>query len=754
MAGQNGVGVNGKIYSFGAFELSAGERVLRQAESIIPIPPKAMATLLVLVQAEGRVVSKTDLISQVWPDTFVEEGTLAQTVSILRRQLTIGKQGESPIETISRVGYRVRIPITVTLTEPEFEPESQTAVESSKAGVLVLDASASEFPPSIEPGTPPVIGRRRLWLLPTFALLLLLGVAGSLPLRRTLVKQPAKSTTSDKSVTISPAQLYPVTSEPEGDKVTAAAVSPDGLKVAYSDRAGVSVHTFSGSDQLLPSRPSFQVGRISWFPDNAKVLMSGIDESTHQHQVWQIPLVGGYPRQLAADADLAVASPDGTSIAYTRKHDSELWLASAWGENPRKLRSDSAGSFPYLIWSPAGDRLVLDHKTASGDAYESIDAHTGAVLDREPGTPFLSGYLLPGGLLYFPINDPDNPFGSTLLMTVPTDLHTGHFLDKPRRVQHLTGFSRNISASTDGKRFAEVRDRSSVGIFVASLHAAGAGLEDVKELPHGEVESYPHAWTADGGSVILENSSLDKWAIFTQRLDGSAPKLVARLEESVTMEQLTPDGQWIMFLRYASTAQPADGIYRVPAAGGAIEQLSFTGPIEDFRCSISGGGSCVLRQVVGNTEVIYRELDPAKGMGRELARMPWQPLIKGDWGLSPDGTTIVATDHDTIAPKVRLVKLRSSPVAVTELPLRGHGTLLTSSWAADGKSLFVECRTAEGFELVNLDFEGRIKLLRKSEVPIWAIPSRDGNKLAFPGRSASSNVWTSDANPGAIKSSS
>ena len=198
--GQNGVGVNDKIYSFGPFELSADERVLRQAENIVPIPPKAMAALLVLVEAEGRVVSKADLISQVWPDTFVEEGTLAQTVSILRRQLTIDKQAESPIETISRVGYRVRIPITVTSSDAQ--PELLVSVESSEAGVVELDTPLIEAPslqtPFIEApilrdaGFSPAAGQRRLWLFPALGLLLLILAAGCLLLPRFLKKQPAK----------------------------------------------------------------------------------------------------------------------------------------------------------------------------------------------------------------------------------------------------------------------------------------------------------------------------------------------------------------------------------------------------------------------------------------------------------------------------------------------------------------------------------------------------------------------------------
>jgi DNA-binding winged helix-turn-helix (wHTH) protein/Tol biopolymer transport system component len=745
VAGQNGVDVIDEIYSFGPFELSASERVLRHAENIVPIPPKAMAALIVLVKAEGRVVSKADLIGQVWPDTFVEEGTLAQTVSILRRQLMLDKRAENPIETISRVGYRIRTPITAISPEPEPE---QTAVESSEAGIVVLDAAVALDALAItESGAPPAVEQPRSRLLPVLALLILLGVAATLLLHRILLRQPATSIAAAKPAPVSPSLLYPVTSVPEGDKVSAAAVSPDGRKLAYSDRAGVSVHTFAGGEQLLPSRPSFFVDRISWFPDNARVLMSGIDSPTHEHQVWEVPLIGGYARQLAADADLAVASPDGTSIAYTRKHDSELWLAEAGGENPHKLTSDAAGSFPYLIWAPSGDRLLLDHKTASGEAYESVDAHTGAVLDREASTPFSSGYLLPDGRLYFTIKGSDSPFGSSRLMSVHTELRTGRFLDKPRKVHGLSGSSRSLSASADGKRFAVVLDRSNIGIFVANLRVSGASLEDVSELPNNQAESYPHGWTADGSAVVLENTSLGKWAIFTQPLDGSVPQLIARLPDSIAMEQLTPDGRWIMFMRFARSDQPANGIYRVPVSGGAVEKVPVTGQIEDFRCSVLAIGSCVLRELIGNTELVYRELDPIQGVGRELARTPWQPILMGDWGLSPDGTTVAITDHDTIAPRIRLVKLRTSPVAINELPLRGHGTLQASSWAADGKSLFVECRTAEGFELLDVDFGGHAKLLRKSEVPIWAIPSRDGRKLAFPGRTVSSNAWTTEVSP-------
>jgi len=62
---------------------------------IVPLPPKVVDTLLVLVENVGSVVDKETLLSRVWPDTFVDENNLAQNISVLRRALRTSK-----IETI------------------------------------------------------------------------------------------------------------------------------------------------------------------------------------------------------------------------------------------------------------------------------------------------------------------------------------------------------------------------------------------------------------------------------------------------------------------------------------------------------------------------------------------------------------------------------------------------------------------------------------------------------------------------------
>jgi TolB-like protein/tetratricopeptide (TPR) repeat protein len=99
------------FYEFGPFRIDQVERLLRRGTEVIPLPPKAIDMLLALVESSGQAVEKDALMKRVWPGTFVEEGSLAQNVSLLRKVL-----GESPkaryIETIAKKGYRFVAPVT------------------------------------------------------------------------------------------------------------------------------------------------------------------------------------------------------------------------------------------------------------------------------------------------------------------------------------------------------------------------------------------------------------------------------------------------------------------------------------------------------------------------------------------------------------------------------------------------------------------------------------------------------------------
>ncbi len=94
------------FYEFGPFRLNATERLLQRGSESVPLTPKVFDTLLVLIENNGHVLEKNELMEQLWPDSFVEESSLTQNISLLRRALTEGDNESNYIETIPKRGYR------------------------------------------------------------------------------------------------------------------------------------------------------------------------------------------------------------------------------------------------------------------------------------------------------------------------------------------------------------------------------------------------------------------------------------------------------------------------------------------------------------------------------------------------------------------------------------------------------------------------------------------------------------------------
>jgi DNA-binding winged helix-turn-helix (wHTH) protein/tetratricopeptide (TPR) repeat protein len=99
-------GLNNFQYEFGDFRIDTAKHLLLRDGVPVALTPKAFDTLLALVEKGGEAVTKDDLLSEIWPDTIVEEGSLARNISVLRKVLDEGRAAHEYIETIPRVGYR------------------------------------------------------------------------------------------------------------------------------------------------------------------------------------------------------------------------------------------------------------------------------------------------------------------------------------------------------------------------------------------------------------------------------------------------------------------------------------------------------------------------------------------------------------------------------------------------------------------------------------------------------------------------
>ncbi len=116
------------VYEFGPFLLEESEHRLLRDGRLVPLPPKALETLLMLVQRSGHVVEKDEMMKTIWPDSFVEEANLTQYVFALRKALG-EDNGHEYIETVSKHGYRFVADVREMGGE-NADPQIETQVES------------------------------------------------------------------------------------------------------------------------------------------------------------------------------------------------------------------------------------------------------------------------------------------------------------------------------------------------------------------------------------------------------------------------------------------------------------------------------------------------------------------------------------------------------------------------------------------------------------------------------------------------
>lgn len=130
------------VYEFGHFRLDAVERELFCGNQPIGLTPKALAVLCLLVERAGHVVEKTEFMRHVWPDAFVEDANLTQSVALLRRVLCENQDRHEYIQTVYRRGYR----FIASVNEFDRGPTKNASVTDKpevRSGTQGLEKSAA-----------------------------------------------------------------------------------------------------------------------------------------------------------------------------------------------------------------------------------------------------------------------------------------------------------------------------------------------------------------------------------------------------------------------------------------------------------------------------------------------------------------------------------------------------------------------------------------------------------------------------------
>lgn len=101
-----------RIFEFDGFELIPDEDLLLRHGELVPLNQKALAVLALLIERNGHLVTKSEILDLVWKDAFVEEGSLAKAIWTIRHALGDTTK-EKFIQTVPRRGYRFVFPVTV-----------------------------------------------------------------------------------------------------------------------------------------------------------------------------------------------------------------------------------------------------------------------------------------------------------------------------------------------------------------------------------------------------------------------------------------------------------------------------------------------------------------------------------------------------------------------------------------------------------------------------------------------------------------
>ena len=729
-------------YEFGPFRLDLSEQMLLRDGQPLPLTPKLFDVLRVLVQNGGHLVEKETLLKEVWPDSFVEEGALNRSVSVLRKALGESPSEQKYIETVPKRGYRFVAPVTERLHDHSrsiVEPQEHTGVD-----IEATDTGSRSLPNTASRSGPPA-GRAGLSKRAA-------GSAGALLTVGALWYGGLKpgEPESKAPTTLAPAHLQVTFTGKEGYPT----LSPDGRRIAYvSDETPekkVMVQELAGGPPLAVfSAP--EAGHLRWSRDGSELMLwargSGMDG------IYIMPELGGTPRRVVRDQYVACWSPDGSTIAVATYLGGKIWFLNTHGQKQRTISLQRVHSSIFDIdWSAANGLLTF--VTDDGQGRFTIwtirpDGSDQKRIVAENTQISSARWAPPGDAIYYFRRL--NQTNSLYKVLVPP----GRENREAVTTSLITGLETNgsFALSADGKQLVYARAPYHSNLWM--LEAGGHGKNqrtEAKELTRGTSLIERPSVSPDGTSIVFNVGHEGLANLYTMPITGGSPKQLTFLDSFSLEGVWSADGKQIAF---ASTEDGKPRVWTVDAGGGAPRALS-SGDLSDSFDLAWSSGSQILYQQAGNRN--YYALDPETREER---------LLVGDSSVgwifspvySPDGRKIAV--KRVRRPHGGIWIIDTSDRHETLVYKTSPGSVAPLAWSADGSSIYaVEGKNAIGRDLAVPLGETMtdVKILR---VPVnggdvktvAALPfeeigsvsmSPDGRMFVFTVYSSRSDVWVVD----------
>ena len=703
--------ING-ICEFGEFRLDAQTRILRRGQDLVPLTPKAFEVLLVLIEKSGQVVAKDELMKAVWPDSFVEESNLTQTVFMLRKAL--GEIRDQPyVLTVPGRGYRfVANIIKPQATDGSAAPSSRaTLTQNLKAGKTAYDGWLQRFGGF----------SRRAVLFGTLAVLVAVVALLSLGLRRT------------KSVPFGTTKTTRLT----GDGLTfKAAISPDGRYIAYTSLVAgeeslrVRRTTTLNDIEIVPPQAVRYIG-VTFSPDSETLYYVVRTEKTDPPSLYRVAVMGGSSEKLKARLDSPVTlSPNGKKFAFVRESESESSLIVAdleAGGEQNLLSRKLPRVLDYPAWSPDGQIIACTDSDSSlastkGSDTRVIEIH---VADRAERTLSAHAWGYVRQLAWL-----GNGRGLVMSARGQQESGTFHvwFVSYPdgteRKVTEGLNGQQGASVSADSRQIVTVEENSfsssiwripaarsqDAQLVLSGLSGWSAPVwtrerriafeeelngrrsiwtvdtqgEDRKQLTLGG-NNYDHSISRNGQKLAWISDRNGTPAIWTMDMDGGNLGMVVKASGE-SFPQLSPDGKWIAFTLIGSEHWTT--LWRVASGGGQAVELNsrlWQRPV------ISPDGKWIAGFYADHQLSTQKSPESIAITGiyggplRKIFPIPLSVSLAAGIRWSPDGSQLSFVNRGKDGDNVWSFRLNDGSLhKVTQL----HGIALISfDWSPDGKQL-------------------------------------------------------------------
>lgn len=706
------------VYEFGPYSLDAAERVLKRDESIVPLTPKALETLLVLVEKSGSVVSRAELMERIWPDTFVEEQNLNFNISVLRRTLG-GKENALYIETVPKRGYRFvaevrvrHVPIAGELPEgapAEIGSRSLDAVEASvhdarpmgqepsirAAEEIHWHASAGRErsqPASLEIGDSSsgragsfltrLIRQRSVLVLILLVLSSIVLVVGWWGFFR-------------KGSDLAPSfQRMRITRLTVVGNVREAAISPDGKYVVYvTDAHGQQSmwlrHVATASDVQIAPTTNESYHNLAFSPEGDQIYFAkgarGVPSTLHR-----IAVLGGPPQKISDNVMSRVTfSPDGRRMAFVRTFPSgdrdALVAANVDGTDERILAvkgPDETLSPGTPAWSPDGKTVacgIMDIKKNEMTIFG---------LDPQDGSPVqitTQRWFRVEGIAWA-------PDGAGLLAIATPRKSLFYQLwyipigGTPYRITNDLDNYNGISVARTSGAVVTVRFTQYASIWI--LDPAEGAINAKRLTFRADVFDGGNgvAWTRDDRIIYASNADGEENLWIMDR-DGANQRQLTQNARVNRNPNPSPDGRWVIFL---SDRTGAPHIWRLDLQDGTTEQLT-DGQGESNPYYSPDGTWIAYSGIAANKYVIWRARADGSGSEQLTKHASIRPAI------SPDGR-LIAYWYQEDAPaspwRIAIIPAEGGPpTKIFDVPpsaaRRGFlsGFFFRAHWTPDGTAI-------------------------------------------------------------------